>query len=143
MELRFKNKGLNYIWLEVKGKAFNDIDGSKKLLVISRDVTERKKAEEKLKDSEEKYRNMIFNLDVGFFKTDTKGIFLTHNPALNKILGFNTSKNLIGLSAQDFWENSEDLQNFWQIMPPKRMFRTGIHLNEKHYRQHNKNHQNF
>ena len=131
VELRFKKKDLNYIWLEVKGKTFIDIDGSKKLLVISRDITERKKAEEKLKDSEEKYRNMIFNLDVGFFKTDTKGIFLTHNPALNKILGFNPSKNLIGLSAQDFWENSEDLQNFYQSLVKNEVSRNFIHKAKK------------
>jgi len=55
-EIRHKRKDGQWIWLDVKGKMFIDIDGKKKALVISRDITERKKAEEKLKDSEQKYR---------------------------------------------------------------------------------------
>jgi len=57
-ELRFKNKDFRYIWLEVKGKTFIDIDKKKKLLIISRDITKRKRAEEKLKESEEIFRSI-------------------------------------------------------------------------------------
>ena len=130
-EFRFKNKNGDYIWLEVKGKTFTDIDGKKKLLMVSRDITERKKAEDRLKDSEEKYRNMINNLDVGFFKTDVNGIFLTHNPALSKILGFDPTRNLIGLSAQDYWEKAEDLQYFYQNLIKNNVTRNFIHKARK------------
>jgi PAS domain S-box-containing protein len=57
-EIRFKVKNGAYLWLEVKGKTFIDIDKKKKLLIVSRDITERKIAEEKLKESEEIFRSI-------------------------------------------------------------------------------------
>jgi PAS domain S-box-containing protein len=58
------------------------------IVVRTEDITERKKAEERLKESELKYRNMINNLDVGFYQVTLDGIMLNHNPAHNKILEY-------------------------------------------------------
>lgn len=44
-EYRLRHKNGHYLWLEHKGKTFIDIDGKRKVLIISRDITERKKAE--------------------------------------------------------------------------------------------------
>ncbi|MFX1503981.1 MAG: ATP-binding protein, partial [Promethearchaeota archaeon] len=44
-EMRLKHKDGHYIWFEHKGKKFVDIDGTAKAIIISRDITERKKAE--------------------------------------------------------------------------------------------------
>ncbi|MFX1260427.1 MAG: PAS domain S-box protein, partial [Promethearchaeota archaeon] len=52
--VRIKRKDGHYIWFEVKGKTFIDKTGEKKALLILRDITERKKAEQDLKISEEK-----------------------------------------------------------------------------------------
>ena len=47
-EVRFKRKDGKYIWLEIKGKRFIDVDGKEKYLTIARDINERKNAEKKL-----------------------------------------------------------------------------------------------
>jgi len=49
-EFRIKHKDGHFVWLETIGKFFKDKDGEKKLLIISRDITDRKKMESKLKD---------------------------------------------------------------------------------------------
>ncbi len=44
-EMRVRHKDGHYLWFEHKGKTFVDTDGKKKAIIISRDITERKKAE--------------------------------------------------------------------------------------------------
>ena len=66
VELRYKHKEGHYIWLEVQGRTFLDKNGEKKGIMISRDIIERKKAEQKLKESEEKYKK-AYNL-INFYK---------------------------------------------------------------------------
>ncbi len=60
-EYRFKRKDGKYIWLESRGKIFTDLDGRQKGLIISRDITERKLAEQNLIESEKRYRTFIEN----------------------------------------------------------------------------------
>jgi PAS domain S-box-containing protein len=78
------------------------------IVVRTEDISERKNAEEQLKESELKYRNMINNLDLGFYQVTLDGIMLNHNPAHNKILEYDLSESLIGKKVTDFWQFPED-----------------------------------
>jgi len=82
------------------------------IVVRTEDITERNKAEERLKESELKYRNMINNLDVGFYQVTLDGIMLNHNPAHNKILGYDLPESLIGKHVTDFWQHPEDREQY-------------------------------
>jgi PAS domain S-box-containing protein len=55
-ELRIRHKKGYWIWIEAKGKTFIDQDGNLKAIIISRDITDRKISEKRLKESEKKYR---------------------------------------------------------------------------------------
>jgi len=57
-ECRIKKKDGTYIWYESEGTTYLDQHGNKKALIMSRDITERKKAEQKLRESEEKFRTI-------------------------------------------------------------------------------------
>ncbi|MHA1386574.1 MAG: PAS domain S-box protein [Candidatus Helarchaeota archaeon] len=46
VETRIRNEKGQYIWFEVSGKSFRDIDGELKVLTVSRDISERKNLEE-------------------------------------------------------------------------------------------------
>jgi PAS domain S-box-containing protein len=56
-ELRFRHKDGQWVWIEAKGKTFIDKDGKFKAIVISRNISERKIAERRLKESEKKYKD--------------------------------------------------------------------------------------
>ncbi len=57
-ELRIRDKNGTYHWHNITGNIFLDINEKKKALLIGRDVSERKKTEQKLKESEEKFRKI-------------------------------------------------------------------------------------
>src|SRR6266699_2911635 len=52
------------------------------------DVTERKRTEEALRKSEERWRSVFENSAIGVALTDLKGRFLATNPIYQKMLGF-------------------------------------------------------
>jgi len=61
-ELRFKRKDGKYIWLELWGKIFTDIDGKEKILAISRDITKRKEISTALKSEKDRLQVLMDNL---------------------------------------------------------------------------------
>jgi len=52
------------------------------------DITDRKQAEEKLHESEEKYRNILESIEDGYFEVDLAGSFTFFNPSMCLILGY-------------------------------------------------------
>ncbi len=48
--IRLKHKNGYYIWVKIRGKQFTDYNGKVKILSISRDITEKKQIEHKLKE---------------------------------------------------------------------------------------------
>ncbi len=63
IEVRNRRKDGTYCWLETRGSSFIDKNGEMKYLLISRDINERKIAEKKLKESEEKLRKLNKELE--------------------------------------------------------------------------------
>ena len=51
LEARIIHKEGHYVWFEIKGRAFLDKEGTKKGIMIAKDINERKLAELRLKDS--------------------------------------------------------------------------------------------
>ncbi|MBI2191489.1 MAG: ammonium transporter [Planctomycetes bacterium] len=62
---------------------------------IVRDITERKKAEEALRQAEAKYRDIFENIQEGIFQTTADGKYLSANQALADIYGYASPRELM------------------------------------------------
>ncbi len=70
------------------------VEGRKLLLSIVHDVTERHRAEEKVRESEERYRTLVEDAVLGIYRTTPGGEILMVNPALCRMLGYASPEEL-------------------------------------------------
>ena len=73
-----------------------------------RDITQRKQAEEALKEAEMKYRGIFENAVEGIFQTTPDGRFISANFALARLLGFDSPEELIAARTDIARENYVD-----------------------------------
>lgn len=110
IEFRFKDKEGNWRYLQ----SVVNIAGNK-LLFITRDITEYKKAEEKMKQSEKKYRTLFDNMPGAYYRTDKEGNFLIINPEGAKLFGYNSLEDILGKNiAQHFYFTPEERKKYLQ-----------------------------
>ena len=82
LEMESYNKDGSTIWLEVKITFMRDADGKPiGILGVSRDITERKRTEDKLKVSEQKYKELVEQEKDVIFSVDESGHFTSINSA--------------------------------------------------------------
>ncbi|MFO8089259.1 MAG: PAS domain S-box protein [Desulfatiglandaceae bacterium] len=96
-------------------------DGGR-LFVFVRDISSRKNAEKALRESEEKYRSLFENVVEGIFQTTRDGRFLSANPFLANLLGFDSPQELMGSLTnlgEQHYENPEDRAKFRKILETK------------------------
>ncbi len=110
-ELQLHRKDGPVIWVLIQASIVK-LANETLFQVITQDISDQKLAEEKLKQSEEKYRNMINSLDVGFFRVSFDGMILDHNPKFNEIFGIEPTQNLIGTQSFNLWQDSKDRKKF-------------------------------
>lgn len=77
-----------------------ELDGTSHILSITRDVTEIKKTEMALQQSEELYRNLVLQIPDGVYKSTPDGRFIDVNPAMVKMLGYKNKKELLDIDIK-------------------------------------------
>jgi PAS domain S-box-containing protein len=110
-EINFKKKSGEIFPAEVSSSIFS-IAGEKFIQGVVRDITNRKESELKLKESEAKYRNMINNLDLGFYQVDWNGDLLNCNPAFKRLLGYEPMEDLLNINVVQFWQNPQERDEY-------------------------------
>ena len=68
---------------------------------VSRDVTERRKMDEAIRQSEEKYRSIVNEVDEWYFEIDLDGNVVFINDAVVRSVGY-TKERIIGLNYKSF-----------------------------------------
>ncbi|MGA1795899.1 MAG: PAS domain S-box protein [bacterium] len=65
-----------------------DYEGRRSVLVFIRDITERHRAEETLRQSERKYRELVENINDVIYRVDESGTIAYVSPAVETMLGY-------------------------------------------------------
>jgi PAS domain S-box-containing protein len=82
--------------IHMEAEAEYDDDGNlRRVLGASQDVTERKLAEGALRRSEEQYRTLVQHATYGIYQSTPEGRLLQANPAMARILGFDSVDEII------------------------------------------------
>jgi len=76
--------------------------------VSNRDITKGKRAETKLNESEERYRSIINNVQDGYVRIDKEGNIIMVSPSATRIYGYDSSQEMIGLSAFSLYKSRDD-----------------------------------
>lgn len=88
-------------------------------IAVKEDISERKRAEEALRKTEEEFRKLFSEAVEGVFRTSPDGKFIVANPAVARILGYGSAEDLIAAindSGRQVWLNPEERQHVMQLL---------------------------
>ena len=85
------------------------------------DITERKRMEAALRQSEEKYRTILESIQEGYFEVDLNGNFTFCNDSMSRLTGY-SKEELLGMNHKQF-TNEETAKEVFQAF--NKVYTTG------------------
>src|SRR5437588_3143872 len=118
LEYRMRHKEGTWRVLESTASVIRSPSGEpERLVIVNRDITERKEAEESLRLSESGFRSMIEDAPYGIYRADIDGKLLRANPALQQILGYEKLDELLNASLpRDIFRNPSDFNGLKELL---------------------------
>ena len=118
LEYRFRHKNGNWMVLESVASVIRNEKGEpEKLVVVNRDITERKKAQEALSRSGASFRALVEGAPHGIYRATMTGQFLEVNPALQRMLGYDSVHELFKADlATQVFRNSADYERMNELL---------------------------
>ncbi|MHC4916033.1 MAG: PAS domain-containing protein, partial [Planctomycetota bacterium] len=99
------------VWVAWTNRPIFDQDGRLvEILAVGNDISDRKRAEDALRESDDRLRSLLRNLNVGVYRTTggSEGRFLEANPAMARILGYESVAELMTVRVCDLYPRPED-----------------------------------
>ena len=91
------------------------------------DITERRKAEQTLKESEEKYRSLVELAPDGIVAVNAEGIVTSANRSFLKLLGYDSEEEIVGKPFTDLKTiRMEDIPRFQEMFKLTDEWRTSF-----------------
>ncbi|MBI5829704.1 MAG: PAS domain S-box protein, partial [Chloroflexi bacterium] len=99
-QVRVRHKDGTWRWVEAIGTNLLDDPSVGAIAANYHDITERKQAEDALRESEERYRTLVEYASDGIFLSDAQGRYLDVNPRACDMLGY-SREELLSMSIAD------------------------------------------
>ena len=118
LEYRVRHKDGTWRVLESAASVIRNSKGeTEKLVIVNRDITDRRQAEEALRRSEGEYRSLVERAPFGIFRTTKDGKLLAANSTLVAMLGYNSVLELTATNVREFYRDpdkrSQIVQRCW------------------------------
>ncbi|KKK44364.1 MAG: Signal transduction histidine kinase [Candidatus Lokiarchaeum sp. GC14_75] len=133
-DIRYKYKNGPYIPVSVRGRRVK-YDDQIKIVLTYRDITQIKEIELKAKESDKKYREIINNIEDGYYEIDLAGNYTYVNDYTCRYLGISREKLLGTNSNQILDKNTREeifkiFSNMYEKNLPKETFESQVIRND-------------
>lgn len=118
LEYRMRHKDGSWRVLESTARVIPSGNGGpEKMVIVNRDITERKRAVEALRVSEASFRSVVEDAPYGIYQADDEGRFLRVNPALQRMLGYTTVDELQNVNLEkEIFRRLEDFRGMRETL---------------------------
>jgi two-component system, cell cycle sensor histidine kinase and response regulator CckA len=118
LEYRLRHKNGTWLVLESTSSVIRNAKGEpEKLVIVNRNITERKRAEEALRCSEAEFRSVVEDAPYGIYRASTTGRFLQMNPAIQNMLGYASPEELCKKDlASDIFRHVAEYQRLTELL---------------------------
>jgi two-component system cell cycle sensor histidine kinase/response regulator CckA len=117
-EFRFRTKAGEIRWGSVSAVRVK-LDGQECMLAVTHDITDRKDAEDAVRRSEADLRSLVEGAPYGIYRVTVDGRILMANPAMAKMLGYESQSELLELNmATDVYREAASrthlIEDYWK-----------------------------
>jgi PAS domain S-box-containing protein len=88
-----------------------EFDGATAILNVLTDITERKHAERKVQESEEKYRSVLEHIQDIYYRSDREGNLVMASPSTLSILGYSSMDEILGKPIATTFYSLPEMRN--------------------------------
>ncbi len=111
-EHRMKKRDGSLTWVSLNAVMTTD----QLSFAYCQDITERKLAREALRESEERYRSVIENMQDVFYRTDKSGAVVMLSPSGAGLLGYDALDEMCGKPVESFWMYPEEREKMLRAL---------------------------
>jgi two-component system, cell cycle sensor histidine kinase and response regulator CckA len=124
LEYRIQHKDGTWRVLESTASVIRNAKGEpEKLVVVNRDITDRKRSAEALQRSEASFRAVVEDAPYGIYRASFEGQLILVNPALEQMLGYSHEELLHATLPTDIFRFSAEHEKFNQTVIHEQYFK--------------------
>jgi len=125
LEYRIRHKDGSWRVLESTASVIRGPSGEpQKLVIVNRDVTERREAAESLRQSESGFRSMVEDAPYGIFRCRSNGKLLSANPAFQRMLRYDLADELLQTNlVEDVFDSPSEFQKLKNLVDDGKEFK--------------------